>query len=402
MHHVNADVLAIAYAERRSEQDLSTREEQAQEAAYLYAQRFSQQQLAEIFNCSQSNISRLLKIAQERRWLRTEIRFDDRGIPAKRLDEIRRLMEPKRLAISLGRLQTETRLQVRSLRVYPSGSGDFDERLIRFGRLAAGRVLELIAESSVVGIHFGETLHRLVDGLEWSGLQARDRGSMLVTPVAGEVASYERIGSSSTWLANRLHGLVTARGAPPAYSLAAVPFFIPRKFDAGKVRAIREWVEELPSYRRVFGGHRSIVSRIDCLITSIGQDGKPLALASAELEEACGITRQEVNELVLAEIGGALIPRERITNDQQVELADLEASMIGLKLDDIRRIAEQAADPSRPKADQLPGVCVVAIGKNKARSLLTVLREGLVNELIVDDELAIELEHLLGKGRGEH
>ena len=52
------------------------------EAAYLYGhQRLQQADIAKHFRCSQSQVSRMLKQASAKGWLKTEIRFVEDGIP---------------------------------------------------------------------------------------------------------------------------------------------------------------------------------------------------------------------------------------------------------------------------------------------------------------------------------
>lgn len=375
---------------------MDKREEQAQEAAYLYAQRFSQQQLAGIFNCSQSHISRLLKLAEERGWLKYDTHFDEKGIPQRRLDEIRRRMEPKTLALQLRALSTETRVQVRHVRVYASTFGDFDDQLVRFGRLAAGRATELIEKSSVLGVIFSETVHRVIDGIAWSGLRPRTNRPVTVIPVAGEVASYVRVGSSSSWLASRLHELIN-NNDNQQYSLSAVPFLIPTHFERSTREAISKWIQDLPGYRKIFGGEPSMVSRMDCVFTSVGQDGKPLSAAIKELTEIYGITPSRLREIAATDIGATLVPTDLVDEDAEAkaELEALNSVMINLTIDQYRDVCQRAADPAMAPDKQPSGVCLFAIGANKARGLLTVLRKGLVNELIIDEELARELTRLL-------
>lgn len=377
---------------------LNDRDEQAQEAAYLYAQqRFSQQQIADCFNCSQSHVARLLKIAEDRGWLKREPRFDKKGIPPKRLEEIQRVLEPRTLITSLRKISSPNRVQVRNVRVYPSGLGSFEERLVSFGRAAAGRLVELIEKSAVIGVPFGETLHRAIDGIAWNGFKPKTRAVIEVTPVAGEVSTYVRLGSSSTMLAHRLHGLVNDDTRPPQYSLAAIPFVAPKRSGPGQddSAVIRRWIEEQPSYHSVLGDDGPVVSRIDCLLTSVGQEGKPLSAASQEITHALGRNPSTLDSLALTDIGGTLIPRPGLSEWQQQELEAINSVMFNLKLSHYESIAAMAADPTKSLSDQVPGVCVVAIGANKANGLLAVLERGLVNELVIDTELATTLKRLL-------
>lgn len=54
--------------------------------------------------CSQSQVSRLLKDAEKKGWLQTEVRFIGEGIPQQRMEEIQRLLEPRELVDALRNL----------------------------------------------------------------------------------------------------------------------------------------------------------------------------------------------------------------------------------------------------------------------------------------------------------
>lgn len=372
---------------------MTEREVQAQEAAYLYAQGFSQQQLADFLECSQSNVSKLLRLAERAGWIKTTVRFDEGGVPQSRLNELRRLVGARELADRLKQIESPNRVHIRNIRVFPSGRGSLDERLVSFGRLAATRGIELIARSKVVGVSFGTSLHRFIDGFSW--VPSRQERPITIVPMAGEVASYDRFGSSSTWLAHKLHEIVNGGEMPPKFSLATVPFFVPRTFDSTKRKALREYVGELRSYREVLSGEDALLPNLDCLFTSVGQQGNPLAAAGGELEEACGISLAALSKIVAADLGGTLIPRSGLGPADRRLYEDVVACMTGLSLKNIDSLARKADDHQIASARQKPGVCVVAMGENKARPLLVALEHGLVNELIIDHELAEALKQLL-------
>jgi DNA-binding transcriptional regulator LsrR (DeoR family) len=381
----------------------SEKDKQAQEAAYLYARHhFSQLQISEILECSQSHVSRLLKIAEERAWLQIDPAFVPKGIDKDRQEEIRRRMEPKILANKLKDIQPANKVRVRNVRVFNTGTGSIDSRLSAFGRAAAGRVEELLANSSVVGVSFGETLHRVVEGLEWLRVRPRTEKRLKIVPVAGEVVSYVRIGSSSTWLSHLLRSILND-GPTEEFSLAGVPAFVPRRFEGSKAQVLWEFIESIDSYVKVFRGSRPVIGQIDTLLTSIGQDGKPLALARQDLQNALLDPRgiglvEEVQSLVVGDVGAVMLPRENLTASRAEDFQKLTEMWTGMTLGHLESIATRADDRRTREEDQAPGVVVLAIGANKALVLTEALRRGLVNELIIDEELARELDRHLESG----
>jgi DNA-binding transcriptional regulator LsrR (DeoR family) len=57
-------------------------------------------------------------------------------------------------------------------------------------------------------------------------------------------------------------------------------------------------------------------------------------------------------------------------------------------------LEQYAACAQRSVAQQSPGVVVVAIGKNKAEAVHDAVARGLINNLLVDEELALAVDSL--------
>lgn len=266
--------------------------------------------------------------------------------------------------------------------------------------MTAGRIVELIEKSSSVGVYFGQTIHAAIEGVEWSGLRPKLQSNVQIMPVAGEITSYIKLGSSSTALANKLHELVNGNSVPNQFSLSSVPFWIGLEGESEerskKRRWLREWVEQFQGYKGVFGspGEGGAVDRLDSLITSFGRANHPLSAASGELGDSA---QQRITALAEAEIGGVLLPRDGLKRSELAALEDLSNAMFGLRLQQIEDLAKRASDPRRAEDDQIPGICVVGIGENKAAPLLAILERGLCNELMIDEELAVALQGLIRK-----
>src|SRR5262249_441522 len=103
---------------------------------------------------------------------------------------------------------------------------------------------------------------------------------------------------------------------------------------------------------------------------------------------------ERLRSLVVGDLGSVLIPVPGRKQDQEVK--ELNELRNGIQLKHLEAIAERAA-----RSQSSPGVVVVAIGKNKARVLCELVHRGLINELIIDQDLAKALEVLLRQGRGE-
>src|ERR1022692_3352038 len=104
----------------------------------------------------------------------------------------------------------------------------------------------------------------------------------------------------------------------------------------------------------------------------------------SELAQTGGIPRERLLDLVEGDIAGALVKTQKrtLTVAEEQEFENITKSWSGLRIEHLRDISTSAYSTGKP------GVMIVAIGKNKANILLTVLKMGLINELIIDHDLA--------------
>jgi DNA-binding transcriptional regulator LsrR (DeoR family) len=172
-------------------------------------------------------------------------------------------------------------------------------------------------------------------------------------------------------------------------SLAAVPALIPENFTPKEVKAIRKLINYVDAYHDIFGGQRKDeteqepwIRRMDCILTSVGPRERPLG---DRLLKTAGIHKERLRELVIGDICGILIPRPGLSTAEDSEVERVTERWTGIKLGDLEDCARRA---SRSRGT---GVIVIAIGKNKAAFIYEVVRRGLVNHLIVDQDLADRL-----------
>jgi DNA-binding transcriptional regulator LsrR (DeoR family) len=281
---------------------------------------------------------------------------------------------------------------VRGLRIFHSGGegedpSGWDARAQRFGRLAAPRVQELLPAMNLAGVTWGKTIARLVDGLQHLNPQTPalpDR--VRFVPLTGEPLTFPDPETSSSNLAHRLNEIVNGR-ADVVHSLTAVPAFIPAKFTGRGRQAIRAFIAEIAGYRVIFAaegadGRRQepLADRLDCIITGVGTVSP--GVSGRLLDDrvvAEDITKERLQERVIGDIGGVFLPR----SPRDGVVRGINERWTGVRLEHIARCAAAAArDPSRV------GVIVLALGRAKAEILLECVRGGLINELIIDHDLA--------------
>jgi DNA-binding transcriptional regulator LsrR (DeoR family) len=385
---------------RRTTKDLN-----AQIAAFLRGEhRLKQGEIARLLDVSQSLVSRLLKRADQRGWLKVEYRFQSTGLTADRLAYLRRFLEPKGLMESLKGVHSRTGVRVRELRVVNSGGRGtsrrvLDSRIRHFGLQAAGRVGELIRQSDVFGVTWGTTVSHVVEGIATGPLPQAGRSTRFV-PVCAEPLDQASNKDTSSHLVRQLHDLFQP-DTPLPPSLTGVPALIPRSFRGTDARGIRKFVEHAASYREVFGSRSPLIEKVDSLLTSVGPSRRPMGFMYEELLRAGStpskkLTAAALTALVAGDIGGVLLPRRDLTAAERREVHRLNAMSTGVTLTHLERIARDADSTRRP------GVIVVSLGgADRAEIIAEAVRWGLINELIVDQQLVEALTRVLSNQPSE-
>jgi DNA-binding transcriptional regulator LsrR (DeoR family) len=205
---------------------------------------------------------------------------------------------------------------------------------------------------------------------------------------------------------NRLaQAAASAFGAPRAPRLST-PAYIPRRFhdDLQGLRAIRDFIENDVSYRRIFGGPEAagqdgLIHQVDTLITGLTSlDVQTLPIYRPNL-----ITPEDLPVLQQAGVLGDLAlhlvvapessesPEETAASQQSV-VKTINDLIVGASPKDFIRVADRA----RSGEGRGLGVIVLAVGAWKARILTTAIRMGAVNELVTD----LETAHAIGRELG--
>lgn len=368
------------------------RDRRAQQAAYLRARHnFSQDEIGRLLGgVSQSHVSRLLAHATEMGWLVTELRFNEKNISAEAMREIQHLMEPRRLVARFEEIRTRTGRMTPNVRVFDSGSesptnGAFEIRCRRFGRSAAGRIDELLRQSSAVGVTWGRTISSLIDGLAAANRSSHPDKQIIFAPVSAELITLATPDYSSSLLAARLNGLFNDSQGE-TLRLGGVPAYIPRRYDATKIQAIREYLLDAASYRRIFAGDAPLINRIDTVITSVGSVDRLLGGAMEEVLSAADITAKDLTDLIIGDVGGILIAKPGISEDKQKQVDELNAMWTGITKDRLSRLAMRSGSIGGA------GVVVTAIGRERAAVVAEMIRLEMINELVIDWDLANALE----------
>lgn len=200
---------------------------------------------------------------------------------------------------------------------------------------------------------------------------------------------------SSSNLASQLDVLING-GTRIPLSLAAVPALIPKDFSRAEVNAIRKLISRVDAHREIFGGpnqesarRECLIDNVDTILTSIGSSATALAFGDDEFVKTAGITREDLQKLVIGDIGGVLFPRPHLGAGEQAALDQIVARWTGITEKHIKYCIDRA------RHDKTPGVIVVAIGESKATIVYECVKRGLVNHLVIDQDLAKKLESVV-------
>ena len=291
--------------------------------------------------------------------------------------------------------------------IYPGGScnaNDFDGRLREFSHNASKALTEIIVDANpkLIGISWGATPWAAIEQIspERFGSKSDD---IAVFPVCGfplQRASSNRVASDN---AAHLHFAINGPDQPFAYSIPMVPALIPM---GAKPQFLSLFEKYSPGYKEIFGtgpiGMRSggHVDRADMIITSVSAQNAMGTLFDAEVADWAGLgSYSELRSRVDGDIGGVLL-RKRSGIDPLLDQFD--EHWTGITRSALEGCARRAASRHMSAA----GVCVVAIGANKAAMILKCLLtphdcpsddtqqeagSGLITNLICDEPLATEL-----------
>jgi DNA-binding transcriptional regulator LsrR (DeoR family) len=177
-----------------------------------------------------------------------------------------------------------------------------------------------------------------------------------------------------------------------ALSLGAVPDRIPTAFfrDEGANKVIREFLNCVSGYNQIYSGPSALVHQIDTVLTSVGSCyGKSNDPWLNELVRRDGLKTDKLDRLTRGDIGGVFLPRDGLTPPDRQLVEELNQRWTGISEVHLRECARRASAAGRP------GVIILAVGRFKAEVVRESVRRGLVNELIVDQDLAGELARQL-------
>ncbi|MGE3840286.1 MAG: hypothetical protein AB7I50_01740 [Vicinamibacterales bacterium] len=405
----------------------------AYQVAYLSAKEEKpQKEIAEILAISQAAVSRLMQLARDLQYLQVTYDLAPRPDGDAIVAQLRSKLEFGRLENDLATLPTQTGRHLRKLRVFNSGNTDtsheaIEQRQRTLGAKAARHVAERLRDAEIVAVTWGSTLGRLIEGVGHIGYPwskpapdadpADARHQKLILPAAAEPVVHADNSFTSSTLARQLDAIINGplpqprderqlgSPTPRRLALTGVPAYVPTDLTAflppalsdqgdAVAKVLRTYVEySSPAHRRIFKGDPtspSLISKVDVLLTGAGTD---VGFCHDDLLQVGGLTAPELEQLIVGDVGGVLLPRSDST---AARVASLNAMWTGLTERHLIDINERAQRTGQA------GVILVSLGRRRADVVLAAVLRGFCTELVIDHDLAAALvEKLEGRsGRG--
>jgi hypothetical protein len=379
--------------------ELSDYQKEILAVAYLSAQNYTAAQAIGILNQygigieSESAFSRRRKEAEKLGWLIHVV--PEEQFSQDLMAEIREMTSPRELVNKLKGLSPK----LKNVSVFYSGSEgttseDWDYRLKYHSPFAARRILRVLeqAQAQNVAVSWGHQVAAVAQATV-SIASKRSVRVMRFIPTAGEPFQGptrwpER---TSTAVVALLHRRFGDHERERPLSMAGVAAVLSDAYEANIRDAILQYISSLSDYRRIFlgaGAEPPLISQVDTMLGSVASLGQGLTMYHAELAQIGGIPRERLTDLVEGDIAGILVKKvqAKLTAPQEEEFEKIRKSWTGIRTEHLLDISTRALATGKP------GVVVVAIGRNKAAILLAALRMGLINELIIDHDLAEALK----------
>ena len=133
------------------------------------------------------------------------------------------------------------------------------------------------------------------------------------------------------------------------------------------------------------------MERLNGIVTSISRDHHPYGLGSDHLYATAGLDPKLINQAYMGDIGGVGILKK---GHQESKI--IQSHWTGLLREHLAGCATRAVSSQSTG----PGVVVVAIGAGRTETLLECIRLGLINHLVIDNELSQQLKNALPRASG--
>lgn len=374
--------------------------------AYLTSEGRTQTQIAATLGLKQSAVSRLLSKAVGYLDEQKRYRFREDLLAPGELDVILRRVSHKQLGDRLDEVaRANGHVRGPVVRVVSSASTDLSAdpatRFMSFTSQAAPYVRSLLVREAVqtCGITWGYMLWDLSIALRSLPGQRPWRAArrpIRFTPLSGDPIQNRKDQPPNLTSSNIAAELGRIANADDYRSpwLGLVPAYIPEEFKKrSEVNVIERMIHMVSEYEEIFGSKNKagIADHLDMILTSVGTAESPLGFGRGRLLAGLGKRLEDLKRQIYGDIGGVLLLRNPSKKSALVK--GIELRWKGLVNSHLERCALRAfqEDPLTGR----PGVVVLSIGADRAEVIYHAVSRGLINHLVIDQELEKALEALV-------
>jgi predicted transcriptional regulator len=364
----------------------------------------TQSQIARRLGLSQSAVSRLLAHAKPYLEKQSSFRFRHEMVDGTTMNLILQQASTHELAPLLDEFAKECGCRkgpaLRVIQVPETArANDRMRRFTAFTTEAAPYIRSLLGRDSVetCGVTWGFMLWDLAMGLRAMGIPGpwRSKRPIRFIPLTGDPLQDRKLYPPSLTSSNisaEMSKIANADEYRPPW-LGLVPAYIPDQFQGKQVKTIERLIHLVPEYEEIFGakGRRGLAFELDAILTSVGPASKPLGFGMGRLFASLGKRVSQLSGQIYGDIGGVLLPRD--PERPSVLVRGIERRWKGLGREHLQSCALRAIadDPATGR----PGVIVLAVGEARAEVVLRAIERGLINQLIIDQNLERALDALL-------
>jgi hypothetical protein len=290
----------------------------------------------------------------------------------------------------------------------------------------------------LVGVTWGRHVRSVTDGLMHLDLQKRRLSSPVeFIPLWGmrlsvrkphdESVFTDHLALSSNALVRDLHKALCPAQGDNVPESPAVKHFLPvfdlipfdpdiadfghastagdrqvRKREGDWLRGVKRAFSLIPSYRAIFGNSAddegALANQLTAVLTSLGPPGRSRSF-SPDGGDYGGVPQWWTEAFSHGDVGGVLLPKEPGEIEKVLEGLKIRTSVAQVN-QQFSRLAEHWAGVQLPHISRCaagangatrPGVIGLAVGEDRAITVLTALRRGLLNHLIIDPDLGRQL-----------
>lgn len=232
-----------------------------------------------------------------------------------------------------------------------------------------------------VALTWGASTRQIVHSIERAARMRKissDRRVQFVQVCGDPQGAIENPSLRCSTLVAKLNAAINnSDSSPYTFSVSAS---IPGRFEGAQVKTIRDFIQEVGAYSKIFeskeNGKQRLRFNVDVLLTSCGNGRATQDRWLTECAAVAGMDPNKLEQLTIGNIGGYWLPKEGLSPKDQSALERINQRWNGIVIEDIELIARNG------------GVVLLAVEAFKAETVFQLVERRLVSHLFISEPLA--------------